>query len=231
MKTWHKILIILILLFLLAYLLVLYINTSLIPVKLKDILINNISEKLQKETSIDSLKFSIAKGFVLTGLKIYEGPKEDNKLFLKSDEISFALLVLPSLKKLQLIIPRISIDAPSINIIRAHDGVWNFSSIFAAKAEDEKPSRINISIKSLSFDGAEVVFKDYYQDREFHKRIKGLRGSAGLSLPSSFSVNCIGKIDESSIKVIAKYSIPKKDLSAEVETKNLEFSDYWNNYI
>ncbi|NQT95046.1 MAG: hypothetical protein HQ572_01205, partial [Candidatus Omnitrophica bacterium] len=32
-------------------------------------------------------------------------------------------------------------------------------------------------------------------------------------------------------KVIGKYSIAKKDFSGEVETKDLEFSDYWNNYI
>jgi len=232
MKTWKKITITSLAFLLLLLLLVFYVNTNLVPVKLKGILIDNISQSLDRKVDIDTLKFSLTKGFILNNIVVSDGPLENKKFLLKADRISFGIMLLPSFKRLNVVIPRISIDNPSFNIERLEDGKWNIESFFLEKDEGTKrPSRIAISLKSLAFTNGKLSFQDKFEGRDFQKTLKGMQGSIGLSLPTSLSVNLNGNLDKSPIKIVSKYNLIKKDLILNIEAKALSLVEYWDIYI
>lgn len=231
MKLRYKTLITISILGILSYLLVFYVNHTLIPVKLKRLLTERIARQIHKEVEIESLRFSIAKGFILNGAKIYEGPRENNQFLFKAEKISFGIIFLPSLKRHHLIIPRLSLYEPYLNLERSQAGDYNISSLFKKEAKKEKGPRFDFTLKSLSFDEGQLSFADYYNEKVFQRSLRALKGSAGFSLPASVTFNCTGKLDDSPLKIISRFKPLKKELFIALETKDLILADYSNLYL
>jgi len=232
MKTWKKISIAFLALLLLLSLLVFYINTNLVPVKLKAILINNLSESFDRDVDIGSLKFSLTKGFVLDNISIYGELGKNNEPFLKADKLTFGIMILPSFRRLNIVIPRVSVESPSFNIKRDEGGEWNIESFLDEKdATEGKLKKISISVKSISFNKGELSFKDNLDGKDFQKHLKDLKGSIGLSLPTALTINLNGNLDQSSINISSKYNLIKKDLVLNLNAKSLSLTEYWDRYI
>ncbi|MFH1868496.1 MAG: hypothetical protein ABH843_05950 [Candidatus Omnitrophota bacterium] len=215
----------------LSYLTIIYVNRTLIPVKLKNQLEKSLSDYTLREVGIDKLTFSVAKGFVLDGIKVYEGPKDKGQFLLKADKVSFGIIFIPSFKKHRLIIPRVNIDNPYLHLKRLDDGTWNISGIIKKESKEKKPPPVSVSVNSVSFTGGEIYIEDTYRKVSSQKTIKALSGSVGLALPDAVNISCSGKIDEAFIKIISKFKPNKNELSAEIDTKNLPISEYWNEYL
>lgn len=231
MRMRYKILIAILISLLLFYLLVLYVNRTFIPVKLKALLVKKITEQSGREVDIEQLKFSMAKGFVLNGVKIYEGPKENNQLLFKAERISFGIIFIPSLKKYSLIIPRLWLDEPHLNLKRLPDGSLHICSLLKKEDKKKKPSPYRLIVKSLTFDKGELSFTDYYGEKTFQKTLTALKGGMGFSLPNSVTLSCTGQVDDSPIRITARYGFLKKELFLELETKNLMLADYCQAYL
>jgi len=231
MKKLHKILLILLALIISLYLIILYVNQSFIPLKLKAFIEKNLSAQIKGKVEIDDLRFGITKGFILSNIRIYQGPIENNKFIFKAERASFPVIYIPSFGKQRIIIPRISLDRPYMNLDRSKDGTWNISSLIVKKDTKKEPSHFRLIVKSLSFDNGELSYADYYKEKNFQKRIEEIEGTVGLSLPGSLALTCSAKIDEAPFRISARYNPLQKRLSIGLDAEDLNPTEYTNSYL
>ncbi len=215
----------------LSSLLIFYLNHTFIPIRLKSFVIEKLTEYTGHTVTIDSLKFSLKKGFILKGIKIHESLEEKDALLFKTDSAAFRLFLIPSLRKQRVIIPSINLSGAYLNLERFSDGSWNISPLFQGMPDDNKDSRFSVILKEFSFDNSKLLLKDNYPKRTISKEITSLTGNIGLSLPDKLSIRCSGKIDKSAVYISAKYGIKQKELFAELKTENLKIDDYAGAYL
>jgi hypothetical protein len=198
---------------------------------LKSFVIEKLTEYTGHTVTIDSLKFSLKKGFILKEIRIYENSEEKNILLFKADSAVFRLFLIPSFRKQRLIIPAINLSGAYLNLERFSDGSWNIASLFQGIPDSNKNSRFSVILKEFSFDDSKLLLKDNYPKRAISKEITSLTGTVGLSLPDRLSIRCSGKIDKNAIYIAAKYGIKQKELFAELKTEDLKIDDYASAYL
>jgi len=232
MRLRYKILSILFILLLVSAGLVYYANQTLIPVKLKNIITSSINERTKLNTNIESLRFSLTKGFVLTDIEISDPSQARETPFLRADEISFRIIYIPSLKRQRIIIPSISIKAPVLHLTRNRQGSLNMSPLGITGGQPTADKGLfSIIPKKLIINDGTVYFTDQYKDSLFKKMATNIEGEIGLTLPNGIKSNISAKLDEVPVKILSKYSLKKKTLQLELYTKGLHLRDYIDQYV
>lgn len=215
----------------LTSLLVSYLNRTFIPIRLKSFVIEKLTEYTRHTITIDSLSFSLKKGFVLKEVRIYEDSKEEDILLFKADSAAFRFFLIPSFKRQRVIIPSVNLSGAYLDLERSPDGNWNISSLFQGAPDNNKSSRISVILKEFSFDNSKLLFRDDYPKRAISREITSLFGTVGLSLPDRLSIKCSGKIDKNTVYIAAKYGIKQKELSLELRAEDLKINDYTDAYL
>ena len=123
-----KIIIAFILLFGLLTATVIYVNTAVLPTKMKSLIVRGIEERTGKKVSLDALHFNVFKGFVLRNLTIYD----ETRTFLSLEECDCTFLLWPFFKK-QIIIPTIKLKRPVLYLQRRSDGSFNIGDFLQAQ--------------------------------------------------------------------------------------------------
>ena len=204
-----------------------YINHSLIPRHLKEIIIQTLSEHTQSHVYIGSLQFQLKDGFVFEDIKIYD--KKDNKLLLGIDRASLRALFIPSLKKHRVIIPSIKTSGIYLRLERGKDNTFNIGHLFEEASIDKKPSAFSFILNNIYFEEGQLDFSDNYTEAAFIKTITGLKGK--LNLIAGPGLACDGKIDGASIHLLGKYNIKNHDLSFEIEAEEINPKSYTDHYL
>ncbi|MFC1807567.1 DUF748 domain-containing protein [Candidatus Omnitrophota bacterium] len=234
MKITRKILSLLaiaLIIFLLLSLLAQYINKSFIPNRLRPYLVKYVSQKIDKEIEVDAIRFALSRGFIIEGLRIFDGPKENGLMLLNTKEAVFRLLVAPSFKGYHFIIHRVVISEPIINLTRHKSGDWNISSFLKKDKKSKGSKHFKLSIKHIALAGGIVNVTDSFMGDKFQKSITNLNADIGLSLPSYIQTNLSAKIDNDPIEITSKYKLRSKELLIGISLDDFPISDYWNRYM
>ncbi|UCH11997.1 MAG: hypothetical protein JSW18_04025 [Candidatus Omnitrophota bacterium] len=193
-------------------LLVWYLNQTLIPEKLKTLLTSTIEKQTRLSIDIGSLRFHIARGFELENIKIFKKGEKKEPIF-KADRAYFKPLLIPSLRKIHIVIPGLLFESAYIKIERDETGNWNFGKPALLKAEPPLPKKrkFYLSILKASITGGTVVFNDNFQDSRISETLTDVKASIGLSLPHSLSLVLNAQIHQSPINVKGKIAHPFKN--------------------
>src|SRR3989338_5231874 len=167
---------------LLAWGVVFYLNKTILPIKVKQIIIEKAQLELNRRVSIEGFSFSFLKGFVLEGLTIFE--KDSKTLpFLECEKIAFNILFLPILKDRKIIIPSLKVTNPRIHIAHQKDNSWNFSDIPLQPQSPQAKSAPSLIITKISIFNGMLRFSDSATMPNFSETFERIHLKANLSLP------------------------------------------------
>jgi len=223
-----RILIISLCLVFLAACAIIYVNTVILPVRIKSLLINTLREQTQKEVSIGRLEFNIFRGLFLEGLKIYD----DKGTIISLKEASCAFVIPPIFKR-TLIIPFIKLKSAEIFLERRPDNTFNLADLFSAKKKLPGESGFKLLVYKIKVSGAQVNFKDNTLTPEFNKTIDNIDLTFWLSLPAAVKFHLKTKAQIPSllkIEAAGAYRIGEKQLAAKISLQDnapQEFLPYY----
>jgi hypothetical protein len=212
----------------LLYLLVFYVNNTIIHRHLKNLLTQAISNRLLHDVQISSLKFNLRNGFIAEGVTIYDST--ENHLLLDIEKASFGMFFLPSLKHTRIFIPSVKISGFLVNTELNEDGSWNPGFNIKPLPENKGRHSFSVIVKTVSFENGKMHFTDKRKLPAFEQDITGIKGSLGLLFPEKFNVKCTAKIDDTPFNMYSKYNMQKKELEIEIAVKDLmagNLSDYY----
>lgn len=167
--------------------------------RLKSIALPKIEELTGRKVELERIQVSIFKGIVAKGISLKE--RDERKDFLKLEQLILSHRLLPLLKK-ELVIKKIEILSPTINIVKRKDGKYNFSDIIERKTSssprsvDQKSFLIPLAIISerLLIRNAHLSFID--EERELpdlslflDAELKGSIGNDGKPRLDSGSIS------------------------------------------
>ncbi len=98
--------------------------------RLKAIILPRIEELTGRKVALEKIRVSIFKGIMAKGISVKE--RDERKDFLKLEQFVLSHRLLPLLRK-ELVIKKIEVRSPTINIIKRKDGRYNFSDIIERK--------------------------------------------------------------------------------------------------
>jgi AsmA protein len=127
MKNWIKIVGGIVALFVLALLIVPFlINAD----NFRPTIQTQLSHALGRSITLSHLSFSLLQGsLVASNISIADDPAFSSTPFLRADSLDIGVEVLPLVLHRQVRITKLTIDTPSINLLHAENGRWNFSTI------------------------------------------------------------------------------------------------------
>ena len=224
--TLKKISIILLFLLILISGGIIYLNKVVLPVKIKALIIEAVEKQTGKRASLESVRFNLFKGLVLSGLNLYDGQKK----LIGAKEASCSFLILPILKEKKIIIPYIKIQSPYIFISREADNSINLMKLMPAQEKTEsKDSPFGLIISGINILDANVDFEDNSLSPSFTKSMEGLNLSARLNLPAGvkFKLNARLKTNPTAeLNAEGEFRLINNELTAKINLKNLPPGDF-----
>ncbi|MDD5449971.1 MAG: AsmA-like C-terminal region-containing protein [Candidatus Omnitrophica bacterium] len=207
-----------------------YINKFLAPAVLKNFFVKSASEAINRPVSLESVRFSLVRGFVLNKPVIFE--PDGKTVFIKADAVSTSLLLIPLLKEKKIIIPSIHISSPSINIIKNADHTWNFLAppliplISQVSPVARHPNGgFGLLIKKIQLDNGNISYLDNTMEPAYSRRLINIAGEAAFSLKENAVNFKIQSQLESPLKtgvgLSGSYLLNENTLTANAALKNL----------
>jgi len=202
---------------------IIYLNSVVLPVRIKSLVIKGIEEQTGKKVTLDSLQFHIFKGLVLKDLVIEDGGKK----IISAREVTCSFLLLPIFKK-NIIIPSVTVKSPAIILERMPDNSFNLQSLFVLKPA-AKESKFQFLLYKVNIINANVYFQDDTLNPPFRKNIENLNLIVNLSLPASIRFKIKAKIPSKipmEISGQGEYKLIQKELVSDISLKNINPGDF-----
>jgi AsmA protein len=123
---------------------------------------SQLSNALGRKVTFDRLSFSLLAGSLTAeNIAIAEDPAFSTWPFLHAKKLEIGVEVGPLLFHHQVRITKLTIDAPSIQLIQAQNGKWNFSSIGGSSSAPQQPpqptSIPDLTVGELKIKGGSVA--------------------------------------------------------------------------
>lgn len=210
-----------------------YINTFLAPSKLKNLLIRQISQAIDRPVFLKSIHFSLIQGFVLKELAIYE--PDGKTVFIKIDRLTTTLLFIPLLIDKKIIIPSVYITSPMINIVKNQDNTWNFlnPALFKKTAFPEKPKKrgFSVLVQRIRFDNGQINFSDNTRSPPYAKQLVNLDGDVTISQKGVVSFKALSQLntpEKTDIALEGSYVLKENLLTIKAALKNISLLEPYN---
>jgi hypothetical protein len=228
-KIWLKLLIIFLILGLISYFGIDYLNRVILPAKIKSLIIESLKKQTQKEVTLESLQFNLFKGLVLKNLAI----RDNQRVLISLKEASCNFQILPFFIGKGLIIPTLRLDSPSIFLERRPDNTFNLLDLLPKKATALKKTKFNVLAYSIGVVNGRIDFQDNYISPAFTKSIDNLNLNIAINLSLNLKFNLKANISASptaGLEANGEFNIPKKELLAKINIRDLNlkgFSPYY----
>jgi hypothetical protein len=202
---------------------------------LKSILLPRAEAALGRKVNLDEINVSLFSGIVAKGLSVKE--KNGQKDFLKTERFVLSYRLLPLLEK-QLVISKIEIVSPAVNIERLRGGRYNFSDITenrpkeasektpASEKSEKKGLPISVIADRFFIQNGHITFTDEEKtlpdlnilfDAEFKGGI-GQDGSPRLEQGHIGLKEIRVDLKGTEVKVSGKIDMDEKTLRADLHT-------------
>jgi len=210
--------------------------------KVKDFVVNELSEKTGREIIIKEVNFNVFKGIELKGCSLKESKRYGNRDFIKDEKIVLKYNLFALLGR-ELVINKFEMVSPYIEVIKEKNGRYNFSDIVEnfssgkkqtsqskpatstgeTKQKKKKNDSIikNIVITSASVKNGTFVYVDYSKPKVTSLKIEKFNFNTGniissIVKPVEIKMDCDVYYD--------KFKIPvslKSNLTADIKNKKL----------
>jgi len=224
-----KFIIIAVILFLILFGGIAYLNQVLLPQKIKSLIVSGLAKQTGKNVTLKSLEFSIFSGLVLRDLVI----ADSQNVILSTRQATCTIFIWPIFKK-KIIIPSINLKAPYIFLERRLDNSFNLQDFFVLTQIPAKKSDFSVAVFKLTITNGNIVFQDDTLPTKFKKEIRNIQLSLHLGLPVKFKFNLSAELVNQPpvfINASGEYKIFSQELVGNFTLKDLstsEFSAYYS---
>ncbi len=132
--------------------------------KLRPALERQLAAALGRSVQLGDLSFSVlSRSLVASDIRISDDPSFSSSPFLTAKELRIGVSLAPLVFSHQVRLRSFRLESPQINIIRASNGTWNFSSVGHAAAADTAhpngslPSLPDLSVGEISVEDGRAV--------------------------------------------------------------------------
>jgi len=162
-----------------------YLNTVVLPVKVKAMIQKSVEEATAKRVSIGQVKIGLISGLVLKDISI----GDEASTVISAKEVSLRPFILPFFKK-EFIVPVIKVKSPVINLERRADGTFNVVDLF--KGYSPKTGEFRVIITRINIKDGRGSFTDNTFTGPFKKDLNGLSADIRFLLPGKirFEADC-----------------------------------------
>jgi uncharacterized protein involved in outer membrane biogenesis len=227
-----KAIFILIFLLLLGTVLAIYLDKVFIPVKLKQIAIDQAQELLQRRVTIGELHFNPIRGFVVDQVTIFK--KDSDEIMLQIDRAYFKIVYTSLFQDKRIFIPSITVENPYWDLTRQQDGRWEFQDLMPS-GKETKPGEdlFHTWIGGVTVVNGTIKFTDRSQNEVFMEIINAVHLKTNLSFRKTvvFGLNFNLPRLFASVAAKGRYDIPENQWAAELKLKNLPLEEYWEPYL
>jgi len=206
-----------------------YLNRALILDKIKLAIIEKIESQIGRTVSIGKLDYSILKGIVISDFEISQNGPGTQAPFIKAKRISANPVLFPFILRKNIMIPSISIDSLSADVVRLEKNLWNFSDLIKSIPSEEKPKpKFTVTVLRIIIRNSNISFQDNTLASPFTKQLKNLNLLLKPSLPANLKFDLNANIDkpDSKIVVIGKINLPTMNIESSVDASGLLITDY-----
>ena len=223
-----RIILIVVILFLILFSALVYLNKVLLPKKIKSLIVSTLAEQTGKNVTLKSLEFSFFKGLILRDLVI----SDNQNVILSTRQANCTIFIWPIFKK-QIIIPNIDFKTPYIFLQRRSDNSFNLQDLFKPAQGVAKKPNFSVTVFKLTLSNGNIVFQDDTLAIKFKRELKNIQLSLQLGLPVKIKFNFSGQLDNQVpvfINASGEYKIFSQELVANLNFKDLstkEFSAYY----
>lgn len=116
---------------------VIALNIYMTDERLRSLLLPKVEKELGRKIDIGHIEFGIFKGITIDNFTVYEADKQNK--FISAQEFIFKYQLIPLLFK-QIVIDKIVLTSPNINITRYTDGKYNFDDLTGKNGQSENKS-------------------------------------------------------------------------------------------
>jgi len=144
------------------------------PEKLREMIVQQISEQLNREASLGEIKVGLFSGVSISDFALSESSTFKKGTFVQSKKFVLKFQLLPLLQK-KVLIDEVTLESPQIRIVQYADGkTFNFSDLVSPSQEEkqtpsetETPSSqpISLTISKAKISNGKVVFIDRSPNR------------------------------------------------------------------
>lgn len=221
-----KIIIALVIISLLVSAVVVYVNATVLPTKIKALIVKTLQERTGKSVSLDSLRFNIFKGFVLRNLTIYDG----TRTFVSLEECDCSFLFWPFFKK-QIIIPTIKLKRPVIYLARRPNGSFNIADFLQPPkaSQGAVQSAFDILLYKATISNGRINFEDAAVVPAFSKTIEDVNVAVTMTLPKGIQFRFMAQVSgDQKMKVNGSgaYTLKTKELVSHITVSGLQPKDF-----
>jgi AsmA protein len=123
----------------------------------KPVIENQLTTALGRQTKLGELSLSILSGSVVAhDVQIADDPQFSTQPFLTAKELHLGVQMMPLVLHHQVLVTSLEIDTPQIHLVRAANGVWNFSMIGQAAANRTQQQKQQSVVPNLTVDSLRI---------------------------------------------------------------------------
>jgi len=123
----------------------------------KPVIENQLTTALGRQTKLGELSLSILSGSVVAhDVQIADDPQFSTQPFLTAKELHLGVQMMPLILHHQVLVTSLEIDTPQIHLVRAANGIWNFSTIGQAAANRTQQQKQQSVVPNLTVDSLRI---------------------------------------------------------------------------
>nr|MBP7163252.1 AsmA family protein [Candidatus Omnitrophota bacterium] len=217
-----KPILIIVIVFMIAFTGFYYINNFFLPVQFKKIVYETARKSLRREVNFAQIHYRPFKGFVIKDFVIFR--KDDPNLpFVHIKEAQFKILFAPLLQRQQIIIPTLLIKNPFVHVIRYPNGQWNFSDLLRAKTSSAQ-SPFPLLLGRVQITGGQAEITNLQLDPALKIAMKNINADCRLSLSKGidFQVKSALAAPSSGISLRGQFNPAQKSWQVNVTAANVD---------
>ncbi len=120
-----------------------------------------LTKALSRKVTLGDLHLSVVTGsLVASDLAIAEDPKFGSTPFFTAKQLRIGVEMKPLIFNKQLIVRSFAADSPQIHLIRAEDGIWNFSTLSRGAGSQNTPAELsNLSVGLVTIEDGDALIE------------------------------------------------------------------------
>ena len=216
------------------------------PEKIRQTLLPLAEQALQRKVEIGTINIGIFSGVSVTDLRVQKKLSQDD--FITVSLVSFKYKLVALLTG-EIVIDKILLEEPRLEVIREPDGQFNFSDLLGedsaksgakpkvSQSEPATGSVLDLLVKEVRVTGGELLFVDRSQspNTPYRYRIDRFNFEASsITLEKAFPIKLSGALNDSHIELSGRYDIRTQTGDFDLKLGSLDlvkFSPYFRNNL